>query len=472
MMKYCYYLLLFLVYMLPHSVQAQRSTLITKGDKAYVSLRYADAIAYYLPAISRDSSNNKVMVNLADSYYSTQQYGQALHWYKKIIQAGAADDLALFRCGQLLAMHGRYQEAAAQYRQYLAKGHADTLLEQTAALYETGMSSLYRDTATVTSCLLNISSGYADFSPAFHRYGMMFVSDRPYLQPFKRSNGWNGGAFLALYSIQDTARIKDVVLRTAELEQVLSYAPTDVYNKDNNTISSNDSRVVGADPKFNYIPVDNQLSNQMVTRFDASLSGRYHVGPAAFTRQQDTLAVTYNNPGKSGKDGISRLELRFFKATRDGWKALADFPYNSPDYSVGHPAFVPGGQALFFTSDMPGGLGGKDIWYCLRTDRGWSQPRNAGPRVNTAGNEMFPYVAPSGILYFSSDRWPGLGGLDIFYVPLDDQHHPASAPQNAGAPMNSARNDFGVLLFNSGIEGYFSSDRRGNDDIYRFGPKR
>lgn len=115
-------------------------------------------------------------------------------------------------------------------------------------------------------------------------------------------------------------------------------------------------------------------------------------------------------------------------------------------------------------------MGGKDIYYCLRTDSGWAPPVNAGPMVNTAGNEVFPYVSAAGVLYFSSDRWPGLGGMDIFRVELDDQYKALAAPQNLGAPVNSPRNDFGLLLYDydNNRGGFFSSDRRGNDDIYSF----
>jgi Tol biopolymer transport system component len=102
----------------------------------------------------------------------------------------------------------------------------------------------------------------------------------------------------------------------------------------------------------------------------------------------------------------------------DGWEKLPDFPYNSQDYNVGHGVLHPNEKVLFFTSDMPGGL----------------------------------------------------AGLDIFSVKLEGGYKAIAAPQNAGAPLNSRRNDFGVLIYDHDCRGYFSSDRRGNDDIYRFSP--
>jgi len=469
-MKYYYYLPIFLL--LPLFMQAQ-ATLVARGDKAFRDLRYVDAIDLYRNALAEDSINKATMIKLAESYYRTQQYDASLSWYHKAIQADAAvtTDTVLYRYAQLLAMSGQYPAAAGAYRQYMAKGHPDEQLNNTAQVYENNISSFYKDTLNTQSRLLNINSGYADFCPVFVRAGLAFVSDRPRAQAFKKINGWTGGEFLELFYTKDTARVKDVMLRSPELEDVLSYAPQNkIVNDDNDPQSSAGSPMVAVNRKLNYKPVENQLSSQMVMVFDNRLGGRFHLGPMAFSHNQDTAVITYNYPAKQGKNGVSRLQLQFFKATRNGWGKLPDFPYNSPDYNVGHGALHPNGKVLFFTSDMPGGLGGKDLYYCLLTDKGWAPPVNAGPLVNTAGNEMFPYVSPEGVLYFSSDRWPGLGGLDIFSVKLEGGYKAIAAPQNAGAPLNSRRNDFGVLLYDHDSRGYFSSDRRGNDDIYRFSP--
>lgn len=464
-----YYLQCLLLIVLTPCLQAQQRHLLSKGEKAFLSLKYADAIYYYEQALKKDTANFHAIANLAESYYKTQQYGPSLSWYERIAgRDTTAAGIPTLRYAQLLAMHGRYPEAGAAYRQWLSKGKHDAQVKDMAALYESGLNALYKDSASIKISLLNISSGYADFSPAFFHAGLAFVSDRPRLRAFEKVNGWNGGDFLTIYLIKDTARIKDVTLRSPELDQVLSYAKQTVRNNDNSLASSSDSRLVAVNRQINYVPVTNQLSAEMVTPFNGDLNKPYHEGPFAFNTRQDTLAITYNTPAKSSRDGISRLELRFFAAGHDEWKALPPFPYNNPDYSIGLPAFHPDGKVIFFTSDMPGGLGGKDIYYSLRTDSGWASPVNAGPLVNTAGDDMFPYVSREGVLYFSSDRWPGLGGLDIFKVKLDEQYKAVAAPENLGAPFNSSRNDFSILWKNNGTGGYFSSDRRGNDDIYGF----
>ena len=465
MMKLFYYTCFLLI--LPAISYSQHRYPFSRAEKSFGALKYADAIFYYNKVVRKDSLNKEAVTHLAESYYKTQQYASALRFYEKALQLPSPDDTCYYRYGQLLAMQGRYRESAAAYRQYLARGRGDDNLRKTAQLYGQGVAAFYKDTAGVKLALLNINSGYADFSPVFHQHGLLFISDRPVPGVFRRTNGWNGGSFLQVYRIADTSLIKDASLRTPELEARLSYAPGDVHNNDNNAVSSNDSRVNGADPQFNFVPVSNQLSQKMVALYDARLTNKYHTGPVAFNARMDTLFLTRNQRGASGKN-INRPGLDILVARHDSWELLHGFPFNSEAYSIGQPAPHPNGRVLFFTSDMPGGFGGKDIYYSVRTDTGWGKPVNAGPFVNTPGDEMFPYVAPSGRLYFSSDNWPGLGGLDIFSVELDGQYKPVSAPENAGAPLNSSHNDFGILLYQNGSKGFISSDRRGNDDIYGF----
>ena len=463
-MKLFYYICFL---MLPAVSYSQHRYPFSVAEKSFAALKYADAIFYYNKVLRKDSLNKEAVIHLAESYYKTQQYAPALRFYEKSLQLPSPDNTSYYRYGQLLAMQGRYRESAAAYRAYLGKGLGDENLRKTALLYEQGVNALYRDTASVHLALLNINSAYADFSPVFHLHGLLFVSDRPLPKVFKRTNGWNGGNFLQVYRMADTALIKGASLRTPSLEAMLSYAPGNVRNNDNNRLSSNDSKIIGADPQFNFVEAPNQLSVKTVALYDSRLTNKYHTGPVAFNTRMDTLFLTRNQRMANGKS-INRLGLDILVARHDGWELQHDFPFNSEAYSIGQPAPHPDGHVLFFTSDMPGGFGGKDIYYSVRTDSGWGKPVNAGPFVNTPGDEMFPYVAASGQLYFSSDNWPGLGGLDIFSVKLDDHYQPVAAPQNAGAPLNSSHNDFGILLYKNGSRGFISSDRRGNDDIYGF----
>lgn len=138
--------------------------------------------------------------------------------------------------------------------------------------------------------------------------------------------------------------------------------------------------------------------------------------------------------------------------------------------SFAHPAISPDGNWLYFVSDMPGGMGGLDIWRTRITAAGFGGVENLGPQINTPGNEMFPTFRPNGDFYFSSDGLPGMGGLDIYYATADSNgklkiEHP-------GYPLNSNGDDFGMTFEGLLNKGYFSSNRadlgRGWDKIYSF----
>jgi outer membrane protein OmpA-like peptidoglycan-associated protein len=144
--------------------------------------------------------------------------------------------------------------------------------------------------------------------------------------------------------------------------------------------------------------------------------------------------------------------------------------FNSDDYSVGHPSLSEDGQWLFFASDMPGGYGETDLYYVkIAADGTMSSPVNLGPKINTLGNDLFPFFS-SGKLYFSSDGHYGWGDLDVYESTFLD-NGTFSDPKNLGAPINSNKDDFAFIIDKTGRFGYLSSNReggKGDDDIYSF----
>jgi len=146
------------------------------------------------------------------------------------------------------------------------------------------------------------------------------------------------------------------------------------------------------------------------------------------------------------------------------------FFLNSEKYSVGHPALSPDGNTLYYISDSEGGYGGTDIWACSRSDGKWGEPINLGRSINTTGNEMFPFLADNGDLYFASDGHPGFGGLDIFVThQINDSTW--LQPRNMNQPVNSSYDDFSLCISKNNMYGIFSSNRPGglgNDDLYLF----
>lgn len=169
------------------------------------------------------------------------------------------------------------------------------------------------------------------------------------------------------------------------------------------------------------------------------------------------------------KYGYRRLELFAAEKDKDGkWGKPVPFPYNKPDqYSLGHAALSNDGNTLYFASDMPGGVGGTDIWYSDKQGDGkWGTPVNCGPAINSPEEEEFPTIAPDGSLYFSSKGWTGMGGFDIFHATGSKTQW--STPENLRYPTNSPEDDFYFVAGNNGNT-YFASNRpggKGSDDIY------
>jgi outer membrane protein OmpA-like peptidoglycan-associated protein len=160
--------------------------------------------------------------------------------------------------------------------------------------------------------------------------------------------------------------------------------------------------------------------------------------------------------------------LKIFKATllNGEWKDLEEFPFNSDDYSCGHPTLSEDGKTMYFVSDMPGGNGGTDLYVTTVKDGKWTEPVNLGSDVNTGGNEMFPYLHSDGSLYFSSDAHNSMGGLDVFITSHNGTRW--LKPENLNYPLNSIKDDFGFSINNDNKTGFVSSSRSKSDKMYSF----
>jgi peptidoglycan-associated lipoprotein len=204
----------------------------------------------------------------------------------------------------------------------------------------------------------------------------------------------------------------------------------------------------------------------------------YHIGAASFTADGAEMYFTLTHlPDRKIKDTarIKTIKLDIYSSRRNAatglWEKPVPFTYNNEaTYSVGDPFITPDGKTLYFTSDMPGGVGGTDIYYCERTDGSWGQPINL-KAINTPANERTPFIDANGTIYFSTDGDKGMGGLDIFKALR--KGNTFGIKQNLGYPINSAQDDFSYVLPADGAFGYLSSNRTGgigSDDIYSFTP--
>ncbi|WP_086029337.1 OmpA family protein [Tenacibaculum holothuriorum] len=211
--------------------------------------------------------------------------------------------------------------------------------------------------------------------------------------------------------------------------------------------------------------------------FSKEINTKLHEGTLAFTKDYQTVYFTRDNylDGKVGKsDAEGKIVLKLYKATvtNGKWGNIVELPFNSHDYSVGHPSLSKDDKQLYFVSNMPGSMGATDVFVVdILGDNEYSTPRNLGPTINTVGKEMFPFIDEDDVLYFSSNgRADCLGGLDIYYSEKQDDNT-YTIPKNLGSSINSVSDDFSFVKKKGADKGYFASNRyggKGDDDIYAF----
>jgi len=198
-------------------------------------------------------------------------------------------------------------------------------------------------------------------------------------------------------------------------------------------------------------------------------SSLFNNGPLCFAPDGKTIYFTSEiETGKPAKRKKFKNHSGIFIGDKIGESLvnLRPFKYNNRQYNVAQPSISSDGKYLYFASDMPGGRGGSDLYYCEFINNNWSVPVNLGQKVNSSGSENYPYIHPSGRLYFTSNRSGGIGNLDIYYTSLtsgkwDD---PVLLPE----PINSTSDDFAFVAADDLQKGYYSSNRFGSDDILEF----
>lgn len=265
---------------------------------------------------------------------------------------------------------------------------------------------------------VKMNSAAGDFSPAFYNDGLVYVSARHQSGP---KDPMTGEAFYDLY----------------------------------------------------FAPLDPNWEPMRPRSFSLMLNSTTHEGPVTFDQTGQTIYFTRSNylQGVERTDAKGGVRLKIYEAVMGAmdWDQIRELPFNSDEYSCMHPTLSQDGRLLFFSSNRPGGFGGYDLYVAVREGRSWSAPYNLSARINTAGDEVFPFMHESGTLFFASNGYKGYGNYDLYMVEVKEGAW--SDPINLGRPFNSEADDFGLILNEEGDLGFFSSNRPGGlgrDDIYRF----
>ncbi len=358
----------------------------------------------------------EIAFKMAECYRRLNMSARASAAYQNAIRYGYPDSMALLYLGQTLQADGKYKEAIAAYEEFLSKSpKAAKIAETGLAGCRIGLKAKENPTRYIVKQAKLFNSRRADFSPMF----------------LDKSHD-------ALYYTTTNEKVTG-----SHRSEITGMKKSDIW------WSRKDKRGEWTRPE----PVEGDLNTE------------HEEGIISFTPDGSTMYLTRARREPNNHTGV---EIYTSQRSDAQWSAPVKFEITADTLSnYGHPAVSPDGQWLYFTSDMPGGYGGKDIWRINLKDRVGSL-ENLGEFINTEGDEEFPYVRSDSLLYFSSNGHAGLGGLDIFRARLT----PSGGwfVENMGVPINSSADDFGIT-FGDGESGFFSSNRtdgRGYDHIYSF----
>ncbi len=280
--------------------------------------------------------------------------------------------------------------------------------------------------------------------------------------------------FTPVYTPGDTCVVYFASARNAETSKRVKADPItgEGYSHIYQVRYVQDVRTVDKDGKIKVRHFKEPRWLKPVLQRDSLFSSR-HEGAMCFTPDGSQMYFTSSRTVKGSNVG-TRIYRATLKNSEDesgtekkGWTGVAPSGICGDSVCVGHPALTPDGKRMYFVSDaLPGGFGGKDIWYAELENGKWGEPVNAGELINTEGDEMFPYVRDNGELYFASNGRYGFGGLDLYKV---EEKEGKERVVHLPAPLNSHGDDFGIVFKPGEEKGWFCSSRSGRcDNIFDF----
>ncbi len=407
--------LLIILNLLPIMVLAQLNTVYNlldsrteKAHKLYASGFYREALKLYEEEYEHEF-NTEILKKLGEVHFKLGEYKQASGYYLALLQTTEYNNVEEhLKLALSLQSIGEYEKSKKWFSSYLAQKPEDPIaINQFNAINNLEPFTQNSAYTKIDNLLINTQNN--EFGSTVYNGTLYYSASKPQHQVIQHN-----------------------YLRTDE-------PLTELFRISN----------------FN--PSIKQLSEKIKLPHPFTSNN----GPISI--HNNILIVTRNNGTKKPSEN-NHLGLYFFEMINNTVVYQKPFAYNNKQYNVAHPAFTISGDTLFFSSDMPGGFGGLDIFYSVKNNNKWGPPVNAGEKINTAGNEIFPFPKNKHI-YFASNGHPGLGGMDIFKVPFP--YKSKNQLYNLGAPINSGYDDFGICFLED--QAIISSNRRegkGKDDLY------
>jgi peptidoglycan-associated lipoprotein len=386
-----------------------------KGDKKLKYGEFEFSIDYYRKALKHNYKVEEANFKIGEAYRQSNRIKEAEQFYQNAVEQRYDGEEANYYYALALKTNEKYDEARQVLQDYLASAQDEEIIE--LAQIEVDNLIKLSDIRSLTTFyriknLELINSSAADYSPVYLNGELYFTSARYGGRVYKAT----GTSFTNLYKVKTQGARVDSTTITSLGDQI-------------NSANTND-------------------------------------GCVAFSPDEQTMVFAKGNSGR--KKGAEDVDLYISRFRRGGWSTPELMRINDGKAWDSTPTFSRDGRTLYFSSNRRGSLGGTDLYAATKNRRGrWSNVRNLGPIINTPGNEMFPYQATDGSLYFSSTGHPGLGGLDVLVA---KRAGGKMIVENVGEPINSSSDDFGLFLYTPD-KGFFTSNReggRGDDDIYTF----
>ena len=414
-----------------------------KGDKYLAIGEYYDAADQYkkayaqTPAQERETRGQRAR-RLAECYRRLNLTNKAITAYKNVIRYKQADSLTQLYLGQMYMRNGNYKEAAKSFQSAIDS------LEKRGARPEAACYQRDARKGKETGGYLKLAKNgleSANKAPQWKKDGSAYTVKRADLFNSRRDD------YSPMLAGDDNDQLFFSSTRNQaqgdELSGITGTKCADIF----------------------YAQKDEKGKWGKPQAISSGLNSAYDEGACCFSPDGKTMYLT-----QCASDPNYPRYARIMVSQRSdaAWSKPTELIISHDTLSsFAHPAISPDGEWLYFVSDISGGMGGLDIWKCRLlspTEAGYIE--NAGPTINTSGDEMFPTFRPNGDLYFSSNGHPGLGGLDIYYIT-----NPNSQLNHPGFPLNSQADDFGMTFEGKLNQGYFCSSRgdlRGMDHIYSF----
>ncbi|MBX7050474.1 MAG: OmpA family protein [Flavobacteriales bacterium] len=387
---------------------------VKAGNKHYDRLAYKKAAAAYERSAKNDSVSIETWSKLGDCYRFLRDSKNAERVYAVAASIPGSPAVNTLYYAEALMQNEKYPEAKTQLEKFKSMDSGDVRGTNLKAGID-NLSAIMARSGAYDVKPTNLNSKESDFCAVTYNGGVVFTSNRKNVEWMDYSHSWTGKQFYRLYQAN------------------------------------------GSDASFG-----------PATLFANDLQTKYHDGPVCFSKDGKQMYFTRNNieDGKVKKDDKEVVRMKIYHSVKGdkAWGIEIPFPFNSDQYSCMHPSLSADGKIMYFSSDMPGGQGGMDIWKTDWNGTTWTNPVNMGNKVNTPGNEVFPFISEENVLMFASDGLPGIGGFDLFEMSN-------GKPENMGSPLNTSFDDFGITYNPTTKSGYFSSNRKNNpldDDIYFF----